>query len=80
MSNTPCIRCGKTRIIGKSWNEYIDKSLITYTLTVCPDPECQKIVDRQIKSREKEFITMHRESLKRRENTRNNKAKRLKTA
>lgn len=78
MNNTPCIRCGKIRIVGKSWNEYIDKSLISYTMTICPDPKCQKIVDKQIKNREKEIKTLHRESLKRRKGVREKRLK-LKT-
>lgn len=77
-NNTPCIRCGKMRIVGRSWSEYIDKSLISYTLTVCPDPECQKIVDKQLKSRREEMELLHRESLKRRELVRAKKFKKLK--
>lgn len=46
--NNPCIRCGKQRIDGKSWKGKIGISSITYTLTICPDPGCQKIVDQGI--------------------------------
>ncbi len=44
--NNPCIRCGKQRIDGKSWKEKLGTSVITHTQTVCPDSECQKIVDK----------------------------------
>ena len=48
--SSPCIRCGKNRIVAKIWIEQIDtylgKSKITHTDTVCPDKECQKIVNR----------------------------------
>lgn len=44
--NNPCIRCGKQRIDGKSWKEKLGTSVITHTQTVCPDDECQKIVDK----------------------------------
>lgn len=41
-----CIRCGKTRVIGKVWVEKTDKgNPITHTETICPDSECQKKVD-----------------------------------
>lgn len=51
MSN-PCIQCGKQRIDGKSWNSKSGNSLVFYTQTICPDPDCQKIVDKAIAARE----------------------------
>ena len=44
--NNPCIRCGKPRIDGKSWKEKTANSFIFHTQTVCPDKECQKLVDK----------------------------------
>ncbi len=48
-TNNPCIRCGKQRIIAREWKETIKTlsgpSVVTYQLTVCPDPDCQKIVE-----------------------------------
>ena len=49
--NNPCIQCGKQRVDGKTWKGKIGTSVITYTLTVCPDPDCQKIVDKAIADR-----------------------------
>jgi len=46
-----CIRCGKTRVVSKVWQEYLGQSLVTYTETVCPDPACQKIVEEEIVAR-----------------------------
>lgn len=43
--NNPCIECGKQRIDGRSWVQKSGISSITHTLTICPDPICQKIVD-----------------------------------
>ena len=48
--SNPCSRCGKERILLKKWVEEIptfsNKMLkITRSTNVCPDPECQKIVD-----------------------------------
>lgn len=59
---SPCIRCGKTRVVSKVWQEYIGQSLVTYTDTVCPDPACQKIVEEEIITRreKKEFIINQR--------------------
>ncbi len=50
MSN-PCIRCGKERLSGKTWQDKIGSSVITYTLTVCPDRQCQKILDQDMADR-----------------------------
>lgn len=44
MSNL-CVRCGKPRIDGKSWKEKLGGNVITHTLTLCPDKECQEQVD-----------------------------------
>ncbi|MBI2327911.1 hypothetical protein HYU92_06365 [Candidatus Curtissbacteria bacterium] len=46
-ADSVCIRCGKTRIYSKKW---IDRAngrgtQITHIEAVCPDSECQKIVD-----------------------------------
>ncbi len=49
-----CARCGKERIETKSWTENLEtffgKSTIVHTETVCPDPECQKVVENGIRS------------------------------
>jgi len=52
---TPCIRCGKIRVFKRQWKEVLEKgSTITHTETVCPDPECQKIVEAEFaRKREK---------------------------
>lgn len=76
MQNTPCIRCGKIRIVAKSWSEKINNSLLTYTLTVCPDSECQKIVEGELQKKRDKIISIHEESEKRKKNNiRNRKIK-----
>lgn len=50
MSN-PCVKCGKERIDGKTWKGKVGASVVTYTMTICPDPECQKIVEKAIADR-----------------------------
>lgn len=45
--NNPCVRCGKERIVKKTWKEHVGTALTTYELTVCPDTQCQKVVDQK---------------------------------
>ena len=47
MSN-PCVRCGQERITGKTWKNKAGFSIITCIQTICPDKECQKVVDEGI--------------------------------
>lgn len=50
--SNPCSRCGKERIFAKTWNESIPtvagSTTIVHTKTICPDPDCQKIVEEHI--------------------------------
>ncbi len=55
MINLPpnlCTRCGKDRIESKSWNEeitaFFGSTTIVHTEMVCPDAECQKIVEEKM--------------------------------
>lgn len=50
--SNPCIRCGKERVVVKTWSQKTESSFITYTLAECPDVACQKIVDKQNIERE----------------------------
>ena len=44
---TACIRCGKMRVFSKKWKDRENNkgSQVTHVETVCPDADCQKIVD-----------------------------------
>jgi hypothetical protein len=48
----PCTRCGKERVISKTWKEAVKTftgvSMVLHTETICPDPTCQKVVDEQL--------------------------------
>lgn len=50
----PCTQCGKERILFKTWVEKVTSTYgnktttVTRSLTVCPDPECQKIVEKKL--------------------------------
>lgn len=68
---TQCIRCGKLRILDRTWIEYIGISKVTYTQSVCPDTACQKLVDETLKERRDIATNRIQESLRRREETRN---------
>ena len=50
--SNPCTRCGNERIISKSWEEtvktFYGTTMVVHTLTVCPNRECQKIVEEQL--------------------------------
>lgn len=41
----PCVRCGKERVVAKTWKERVGNSVLVHTQTVCQDKACQKIVD-----------------------------------
>jgi len=46
----PCFRCGKERIISKTWKEILVtssgiKQEIIHEEAVCPDKECQKLLN-----------------------------------
>ena len=53
-----CIQCGKPRIDGKSWKEKAGISFIFYTSTICPDADCQKIVDKAIADRKEKSANL----------------------
>lgn len=58
-----CIECGKERVDGKSWKSKIGTSVVTYTKTVCPDPACQKIVDKAIADRKEKNLSLVKKKL-----------------
>lgn len=59
-----CVRCGKKRVEGKTWKGKIGASTITYIQTVCPDKECQKIVDETTAQRKAKNALMIEEKAK----------------
>ena len=73
MSST-CTRCGKQRVVIKTWTEVVGTAQITRTENECPDPECQKAVNsgiarqkhqRDIQEKEKQQRELERLNLKR---------------
>ena len=49
MSNK-CILCGKDRVVIKTYQKREGGSLVTYRETGCPNPECQKKVNTDLKN------------------------------
>lgn len=68
-SSNPCVRCGKERIDSKSWKEkvvnFMGTITVVHTQTVCPDPECQKIVERDIEIKMKRKDEFEKDKIER---------------
>jgi hypothetical protein len=47
-----CIRCGKVRIKGTEKSIMVGTSKVKVTTFVCPDKECQKIVEKELAAKE----------------------------
>jgi len=62
-----CTRCGKPRIIIKSYQEKVETSTVTYTITECSDPECQKMVNKTLLTEKKKRQFIKDEQVKREE-------------
>ncbi len=54
----PCVRCGKERIVLKTWEEKIGESIIINTKTICPDPECQRLVNKDNKKQKDKYTAL----------------------
>lgn len=65
-THTQCIRCGKDRVLSKTWKEKKGDSLLTYSLFVCPDTECQKLVDEKLKKERDRLEAIQTKSIERR--------------
>lgn len=65
MTGNICTRCGKQRITVKTYKEKVGNSLVTYTLNECSDPDCQKIVNKQLRDDEKRRIVVREDQAKR---------------
>lgn len=68
IDTNPCIRCGKERIKGKEQTVILNSSKTKVTSYVCPDKECQKIVEKQIKEKEEKKMALINRSRERANN------------
>jgi hypothetical protein len=69
----PCIRCGKERISAKSWTETVGTSVVTYTNYVCPDPQCQAIVEEEFNKKKTHLANIQAKSLERKKQNKRNR-------
>lgn len=60
-----CPRCGKERVVVSTHDEIVSTSKVTYTQTVCPNSECQKKVDKDLKNDERKRAILKDEQEKR---------------
>lgn len=60
-----CVRCGKPRIVVRTWKECIKGSILIYTSTACPDAACQKIVDKKFADQKEKREAVEKERMKR---------------
>lgn len=67
------MRCGKQRIVTHTWIEFIEtfsgaRVKQTNTDSVCPDSECQKIVDKELKAQQQKREKMRLDKEKNKNN------------
>lgn len=62
---TPCIRCGKMRVVIKTWEENTGVAILTHTETACPDKDCQKIVDVELQAKKDKLLALQHKSIER---------------
>lgn len=75
-SGSKCTRCGKPRVVIRTYQKTINNSKILYTITGCSDEECQKKVDEGLKKEKEKREHIKEEQVKREEQRRKNSKKR----
>lgn len=60
-----CSRCGKVRVVTKTYREKVGTTYVEYTETACPDPNCQSKVNTQLASDASKRATIKNEQDKR---------------
>ncbi len=64
--SNPCSRCGTERIIVKRWEEqmynYPGATKIVHIEKACPNPDCQKIIDAELKAQQDRKDDLRRKS------------------
>ncbi len=67
MAGSVCTRCGKPRVVVDTYEEKVETSTVTYTITECSDPECQKLVNKTLQTEKKKRQFIKDEQVKREE-------------
>jgi len=78
MSNK-CTRCGKQRVVSKTYKEKVGTSYVFYKEMSCPDPECQKKVDNDISKEKQKRVRIQDEQDRREEERKKQKAEDIKS-
>lgn len=78
-SKSRCTRCGKARVVVKTYEKEINGSKILYKLTGCPDPECQKKVEEGLQKEKEKREKIKADQEKREEQRRKNSKKKTAT-
>jgi hypothetical protein len=60
-----CPRCGKDRVVIRTYREKVGTTYVEYTETACPDPNCQSKVNTQLASDASKRLTIKNEQNKR---------------
>lgn len=53
-----CYRCGSQRIVSRTYKEGTGTNQVTVTLMICPNPECQKTVNKELKAVHKKTLML----------------------
>ncbi len=65
-----CYRCGKERIITRTWKEKVWDSVIENTESICPDKKCQAIIEKDARKQKHKRLELEK---RKRESVRNRK-------
>lgn len=64
-----CSRCGKPRIIAKSWKEKVVShgmvSVVEHTMMICPDKKCQSRVEEEFAIRRRKSAQIEKDKQER---------------
>lgn len=66
MSNK-CTRCGKERVVTKTYKQKVGTSYVCWREMACSDPECQKKVNKGLSNEKKKRTEIKNEQNKREE-------------
>lgn len=75
ISSSKCTRCGKKRVVIKTYKKKVNGAEIIYKETGCPDPECQKEVNKQLRKEKQKREKIKADQLRREEQRKKNSKK-----
>lgn len=79
LAKSICTRCGRTRIIDHSYKAGDEGPTVIYTVTRCPNDECQGIVDQMLMADEKKRMVIKADQVQRENARRHQMAARKRT-